>query len=45
MVLLNTVPLSDEKRINKIRMLSVASLFAEAMGNIYSNNSVSKMFD
>jgi ribose-phosphate pyrophosphokinase len=45
MVLLNTVPLSDEKRIDKIRVLSVASLFAEAMGNIYSNNSVSKMFD
>ncbi|MDR0876075.1 MAG: ribose-phosphate pyrophosphokinase [Clostridiales Family XIII bacterium] len=45
MVLLNTIPLSDEKRIDKIRVLSVASLFAEAMGNIYSNNSVSKMFD
>jgi ribose-phosphate pyrophosphokinase len=45
MVLLNTVPLSADKRIDKIRVLSVASLFAEAMGNIYSNNSVSKMFD
>jgi ribose-phosphate pyrophosphokinase len=45
MVLLNTVPISDDKRISKIKVLSVASLFAEAMGNIYSNNSVSKMFD
>jgi ribose-phosphate pyrophosphokinase len=45
MVLLNTIPIADSKRIDKIRTLSVAALFAEAMGNIYSNNSVSKMFD
>jgi ribose-phosphate pyrophosphokinase len=45
MVLLNTIPITDGKRIDKIRILSVATLFAEAMGNIYSNNSVSKMFD
>jgi ribose-phosphate pyrophosphokinase len=45
MVLLNTIPLPADKRSGKIRVLSVASLFAEAMGNIYNNNSVSKMFD
>ena len=45
MVLLNTIPISKEKQIDKIKVLSVATLFAEAMGNIYNNNSVSKMFD
>ena len=45
MVLLNTIPIAKEKQIDKIKVLSVATLFAEAMGNIYNNNSVSKMFD
>ncbi|GHU61247.1 ribose-phosphate pyrophosphokinase [Clostridia bacterium] len=45
LILLNTVPLAENKLSDKIRVLSVASLFAEAMGNIYNNNSVSKMFD
>ena len=44
MVLLNTVPIGPEKMIDKIKMLSVASIFAEAMVNIHTNDSVSKMF-
>jgi ribose-phosphate pyrophosphokinase len=44
MILLNTVELPAEKHISKINVLSVASLFAEAMANIYTNNSVSKLF-
>lgn len=44
MVLLNTVPIPEEKRIDKIKVLSVAPIFAEAMANIHNNDSVSKMF-
>ena len=45
MVLLNTIPIPPEKRISKISTLSVAPLFAEAMLRIFSNDSVSKLFD
>lgn len=45
MVLLNTVPISKEKRIDKIKTLSVAPLFAEAMARIFSNDSISRLFD
>jgi ribose-phosphate pyrophosphokinase len=44
MILLNTVPIPKEKLIDKIRILSVAPLFSEAMSNIYTNESVSKLF-
>jgi ribose-phosphate pyrophosphokinase len=44
MVLLNTVPILNEKRIEKIKVLSVAPLFAEAMANIFTNDSISKLF-
>ncbi|MDR0851372.1 MAG: ribose-phosphate diphosphokinase [Clostridiales Family XIII bacterium] len=45
MVLLNTVPLPPEKQIDKIKTLSVAPLFARAMTNIFTNDSISKIFD
>ncbi len=45
MVLLNTIPLSEERRIDKIKMLSVAPLFAEAMIRIFTNDSISRLFD
>jgi ribose-phosphate pyrophosphokinase len=45
MVLLNTVPLTPEKQIDKIKTLSVAPLFARAMTNIFTNDSISKIFD
>jgi len=44
MVLLNTVPICPDKLIDKITVLSVAPIFAEAMSNIHNNDSVSKMF-
>jgi ribose-phosphate pyrophosphokinase len=44
MVLLNTVNIPAEKRIDKIKVLSVAQLFADAISNIFNNESVSKLF-
>lgn len=45
LVVLDTVPLSEEKRIDKIKTLSVAPIFAEAIKRIYGDVSVSEMFD
>lgn len=45
LILLNTIDLPEEKRISKIKTLSVAPLFAEAMMRIFTNDSVSKLFD
>ena len=45
LVLLNTLPIPEEKRIEKMKILSVAPLFAEAMSRIYTNEHVSKLFD
>jgi ribose-phosphate pyrophosphokinase len=44
MILLDTVTLPKEKQIKKIKTLSVAPLFADAMTNIHTNVSVSKLF-
>ena len=43
-VFLNTIPIPEEKRLNKFKILSVAPLFAEAMLRIHNNDSVSKLF-
>ncbi len=40
----NTIPLSEEKRIPKIRVLSVAGLLAEAIKSIHEETSVSRLF-
>ena len=45
LVLLNTLPIPEEKRIEKMKILSVAPLFAEAMSRIHNNETVSKLFD
>ena len=45
MVLLNTIPVPEEKKIEKMTILSVAPLFAEAMTRVFTNGSVSKLFD
>ena len=45
LVLLNTLPIPEEKRIEKMKILSVAPLFAEAMSRIHTNEQVSKLFD
>jgi ribose-phosphate pyrophosphokinase len=44
-VLLNTIPISKEKQIEKIKYLSVAPFFAEAINRIYEDESVSTLFD
>ena len=45
LVLLNTIPMPEEKQIEKITFLSVAPLFAEAMTRVFTNGSISKLFD
>ena len=44
LVLLDTVPLPEEKKLDKMSFLSVAPLFAEAMSRIFNNGSVSDLF-
>ena len=44
-VVTNTIPLPREKELDKIKVLSVASLFGDAILRIYEDLSVSKLFD
>ncbi len=44
LVLLDTVPLTEEKILKKMTFLSVAPLFAEATDRIFHNGSVSEIF-
>lgn len=45
LVVTDTIPLTEDKKIDNIEVVSVAPLFAEAIRRIYSNESVSKLFD
>lgn len=45
MVLLNTIDLPEEKRIDKITTLSVGEIFAETISRVATNKSISSMFD
>ena len=45
LVLLNTMPIPEEKLLPKMKVLSVGPLFAEAITRIHTNASVSKLFD
>ncbi len=45
LVLLNTIPMPEDKKIDKMKFLSVAPLFAEAMTRVFTNGSISKLFD
>jgi ribose-phosphate pyrophosphokinase len=44
-VVTNTLPVPQERRGGKIRVLSVAPLFARAIQNVYNDESVSELFD
>lgn len=44
-VVTNTLPVPEERRHGKIRVLSVAPLFAHAIQNVYNDESVSELFD
>ncbi|MBM7614778.1 ribose-phosphate diphosphokinase [Alkaliphilus hydrothermalis] len=45
LIITNTIPLPEEKQIDKIKTMSVAPVFGEAILRIYKNISVSKIFD
>ena len=44
-VVTNTLPVPEERQHGKIRVLSVAPLFARAIQNVYNDESVSELFD
>jgi ribose-phosphate pyrophosphokinase len=43
-VVTNTVPISDEKRFDSLRVLSIAPLLAEAIDAVFEDGSVSELF-
>ena len=45
LVLLNTIAIPKDKKINGMVQLSVAPLFAEAMMRVFNNESISRLFD
>lgn len=45
LVVTNTIPLTEEKRIDKITQLSVAPLLSEAIIRVYEEQPVSPLFD
>lgn len=44
-VVCDTIPVPLERQTGKIKVVSVASLFAHAIANVYGNGSVSELFD
>ncbi|TCT13060.1 ribose-phosphate pyrophosphokinase [Natranaerovirga pectinivora] len=44
LLVLDTIPLSKEKQIDKIKILSVASIFANSISRIHYNKSMSELF-
>ena len=44
LVLLNTMPIPQEKLLPKMKVISVGPLLAEAITRIHTNGSISKLF-
>lgn len=44
LVILDTIPLQTEKQIDKIKVISVAPVFAESIQRIYEDQSISPLF-
>jgi ribose-phosphate pyrophosphokinase len=44
-IITNTLPIPEDRQHGKIRVLSVAPLFARAIQNVYNDESVSELFD
>jgi ribose-phosphate pyrophosphokinase len=44
-VITNTIPLADKKRLDKLKALSIAPLLGEALDRIFKDLSVSVLFD
>lgn len=45
LVVTDTICLPEEKRVTKLKVLSISSLFAQAILNVYENKSVSTLFE
>lgn len=45
LIILDTIPLNQEKKISKIKTLPIAPVFAEAISRIYGDRPVSPLFD
>lgn len=45
LIILSTIPPTPEHKIDKIKVLSVATIFADAINRIHEGMSVSKLFD
>ncbi len=44
-VVTNTIPLTKEKYLDKIKVLSIASIFSQAILNVYEDESISAIFE
>ena len=45
LVMLDTIPLSEEKMLDKFEVLTVADIFAAAIENVYLDKPMSKLYD
>ncbi|MBS3909727.1 MAG: ribose-phosphate diphosphokinase [Actinobacteria bacterium] len=45
LVVLDTLPIPENKLLSRIKVVSIAQLFAEAIRNVYEDRSVSELFD
>ncbi|MBP2633249.1 MAG: prs, partial [Firmicutes bacterium] len=45
LIITNSIPLTPDKECEKIKSLSVAKIFGEGIIRVYTNSSISKLFD